>query len=197
MRFIIFCLLASFCLCLGQNYFRFSNGTFTKGNKSPITISGSLDYSLGLSSAGLWLYGMDYSTMTPIYFTAWYDMLTTASEISLDCKLGKHGLENDEKLSGKVHLRPDGDRCELSAECYTQTGDLWTFNSSNVKTKRWYYSQKEAGFRAKFLIGQPRSKYKPQDVIHFALVDYPYHYGNCENFLNWYSNAPGPEYMEG
>jgi len=63
-----------------------------------------------------------------------------------------------------------------------------------VETEKIFYSHKEAGFRAKFLIGQPESKYQPPDIIYFAIYDYPYLYRHCNYFLDsWCPDAPGPE----
>ena len=196
MKFLIFCLLVSFCLCDEMRYFRFRNGTFIKGNKNPATVSGTLYYAkLSPSFISVYFYGMDYSTMTLAYLDTEYKAtLTTNSELDLDCFKARDGVENFEFLSGKAHLRFNSDGCEFSAECYTETGDLWVFKSSNVETKKKYYSPKEAGSRAKFLIGQPKSKYKPQDVITFAIQDDPYFYKSCFSFLGFgLSDAPGPE----
>jgi len=139
--------------------------------------------------------GMDYSTMTAFSLEfRGRTGLTTDKEVNIHCQNVKHSLETSEKLSGKAHLRFYGDRCELSAECYTKTGDLWVFKSSNVETKKEYYPQKEAGFRAKFFIGQPKSKYEPQDIITFAILGYPYIYSDCKDFFaSWFPDAPGPE----
>jgi len=63
-----------------------------------------------------------------------------------------------------------------------------------VKSETYFYPQKEAGLRAKFLIDQPTSKYKPADIIKFAILDYPYIGWNCATFLRFnYPDAPGPE----
>jgi len=119
------------------------------------------------------------------------DELTTDSKVDLYCWFAQPGREF-EYLSGKAHLRFHSDGCELSAECYTQTGDLWVFKSFNIETKKRYYSPKEAGFRAKFLIGQPKSKYESRNVIGFAIEDNPYLYSTCWS-LFWLDDGPGPE----
>ena len=122
MIFLIFCLLVSFCLCGEDRYFRFNNGISIKGNKNPITLSGTLWYS-DWGNINVWFYGMDYSTMTPLYLSLTHKAeLTTDSKVDLNCRLAEHGHEY-ERLSGKAHLRFYSDGCELSAECYTQTGD--------------------------------------------------------------------------
>jgi len=192
MRFLIFCLFVSFCLCHMDRYFRFTNGISIKGNKNPITLSGTLWYWESPSGIYVEFYGMDYSTMTPLQLMLGdKDELTTDSNLDLYCLAAKDGRES-ESLFGYAYLRFYSDGCELSAECYTLTGDLWVFKSFNSETKKRHYSQKEAGFRAKFLIGQPKSKYEPSNVIGFAIVDDPYYYRSCEAFFQ-YSDAPGPE----
>jgi len=85
MIFIIFCLLVSFYLCDGMRCFRFKNGTFIKGNKNPITLSGSLHYDEISSGINVYFYGMDYSTMIPIYLALKYrDGLITGNRLDLD-----------------------------------------------------------------------------------------------------------------
>jgi len=196
MRFLIFCLLVSFCLCDEYRYFRFRNARFTKGYENSITLSGTLRYQKSPPYDFVYSYGMDYSTMTPLLLVLEYrGGLITDSEIELHCLYGRDGLEDRENLSGWGYLRFYNDRCELSARCYPESSPhVWTFNSTNVETKKWVYSSKEAGFRAKFLIDQSRSKYKPSDIISFAIYDYPYFYDSCKVYLDSrYSNAPGPE----
>ena len=193
MKFLIFCLLVSFCLCDEMRYFRFRNGTLIKGNENPRTLSGSLCYFTMSANAYVHFYSMDHSTMTPLHLMLGDRVeLTTANKVDLYCGGMRDGAKDLESLSGKAHLRLYSDGSELSAECSTQTGDLWLLKSFNIETKKLYYSQKEAGFRAKFLIGQPESKYKPPNVISFAIFDYPYHAFNCESFL-FYADAAGPE----
>jgi len=196
MKFIIFCLLVSFCLCYEQHFFRYKNGTFTKGNKSPITISGTLHHQESSGDAEIVLFGMDYSTMTPIRLIVYNkDTTTTGIEIKLDCVAAQHGLEDTEFfLSGRGVLTGSWDKSEFKAECYTRTRDLWVFKSSNVKSQTYCYPPKEAGLRAKFLIDQPTSKYKPPEVINFAIYEYPYSSFNCETYLDSdFPVAPGPE----
>jgi len=194
MRFVIFCLLISFYLCGDPRFFRFWNGTSIKGNENPRPLSGTLCYHEFSSSIVVYFHGMDYSTMSPIYLVLGHQVeLTTDSKVDVNCWGVRDGIEDSEALSGKGHLRFYSDRCELSAECYTRTGDLWVFKSLNIETEKIHYSQKEAGFRAKFLIGQPTSKYKPPYIINFAILDYPYYYDSCLDYRNWYSDAPRPE----
>jgi len=196
MKFIIFSLLVSFCLCLERHVFRYKNGTFTKGNKSPITISGSLYYEKYSRDIILIFVGMDYSTMTPLILVLEGELTaTTGIEIKLNCYKAQHGLENGEYLSGTGVLTGSWDKSEFKAECYTETGDdLWMFKSSNVKSQTYFYPQKEAGLRAKFLIGQPTSKYEPAGIINFAIIDYPYGGWRCSSFLGSdFPDAPGPE----
>jgi len=195
MKSIIFCLLISFCLCFGWDVFRYKNGTFTKGNKSPIIISGSLYYRESSSATEVLLFGMDYSTMTPILLVLRYPKTTTTGiEIKLHCLYAQHGLEDYEGLSGTGVLTGSLDKPEFKGECYTQTKDLWMFKSSNVKSETQFYPPKEAGLRAKFLIDQPTSKYGPADIILFAIVDYPYFDKYCDYFLDsYFPDGPGPE----
>jgi len=124
MKFIIFCLLISFCLCSEWHVFRYKNGTFTKGNKSPIIISGSFYYQkLSYVTDALFL-GMDYSTMTPIILFLAYAKTTTISiEIKLHCSDARHGREHYEDLSGTGVLTGSWDKAEFKGECYTETGD--------------------------------------------------------------------------
>jgi len=194
MKFVIFCLLVSFCLCDEEHYFRYRNGTFIKGNKSPTTLSGSLYYGESSNYIQVIFVGMDYSTMTPLSLIALaINTATTAIEIKLDCVEALHGLEDSQKgLSGIAVLTGSWEQAEFKAECYTKTGDLWVFKSSNVKSQTAYYPPKEAGLRAKFLIDQPASKYSPQSIILFAILDFPYLNAPCKNFLRD-PDAPGPE----
>jgi len=193
MKFIIFSLLVSFCLCDAIHVFRYNNGTFTKGNKSPITISGSLYYEESSYGTEVLFFGMEYSTMTPVLLGL-RSTTTTGIEVKIDCLGARHGLENPEPLSGTGVLTGSLDKPEFKGECYTMIGDLWMFKSSNVKSKTFGYPQKEAGLRAKSLIDQPTSKYKSAEIITFAMFDYPYLDWSCKDFLNSnFPDVPGPE----
>jgi len=194
MKFIIFCLLISFHLSSPVQTFRFKNGTFTKGNNIPTTISGSLYHFKVRELIIVMLCGMDYSTMTPLIFVSGTKNKTTTDiELKLDCWTIQHGLEERELLSGTAVLTGSWEKAEFKAECYTPLGDRLMFKSSNVKSETIYYSQKEAGLRAKFLIDQPTSKYRPDDVVYFAIFDYPYADEGCEKILSSFPDAPGPE----
>jgi len=195
MKFITFSLLVSFCLCLEWHAFRYKNGTFTKGNKSPIILSGSLYYQELSSRIEIVFVGMDYSTMTPLSLVLEVrDKTTTGIDIKANCSGARHGLENFEYLFGAAALTGSWDKAEFKAECYTETYDLWIFKSSNVKSQTICYPPKEAGLRAKFLIDQPISKYKPADIITFAIADFPHLNWKCNAFLDSnFPDAPGPE----
>jgi len=196
MKLVILCLLVSFSLCIKRRFFRYNNGTFIKGNNSYITISGSFYSTEDQGIVEIRFFGMDYSTMTPLYFYADdYYKNTAAIKIELDCLRGQHGLEDIEwDLSGTSLLTGSWGKSEFKAECYTKAGDRWAIKSSNVKSETRFYTGKEAGRRAKFLIGQPTSKYEPANVISFALADYPYFNLRCENLLDpYFPDAPGPE----
>jgi len=192
MRLLIFCLLVSFCLCDDHRYFRFTNAISIKGNENPRTLSGTLRYWETPNDVNVWFNSMDYSTMTALQLVLKDKIdLTIDTKLDLYCSAAQDGRES-EVLSGYAYLRFYSGGSELEAECYTQTGDLWTFKSFSTETKKQYYPQKEAGFRAKFLIDQPKSKYGPSNVIGFAIEDNPYFYDSCERFSR-YSDAPGPE----
>jgi len=199
MKFIIFSLLVSFCLCNEWHAFRYKDGTFTKGNKSAITVSGSLYYLEANSYTTYIIFvGMDYSTMTSLMLILHpEDTTTTGIEIKLDCSFARHGLDYYEGLGGRGVLTGSWDESEFKAECYTWTGDLWTFKSSNVKSETFWYPPKEAGLRAKFLIDEPTSKYNPANIIDFAMFDYPYlglFGSDCKGYLSSnFPDAPGPE----
>jgi len=196
MKLVILCLLVSFSLCIEKRYFRYNNGTFIKGNKSSITISGSFYTTEYQGVIEIRFFGMDYSTMTPLYFYADdYYKIGTGIKIELDCLWAQHGLENSESdLSGTSVLKGSWDKPEFSAQCYTRAGDSWVIKSSSVKSQTRFYSQKEAGYRAKFLIDQPASKYEPPNIISFALADYPYFNLRCESLFDpAFLDVPGPE----
>jgi len=119
MKFIIFCLLVSFCLCFERHVFRYKNGTFTKGNRSPVIISGSLYYQESSNATAVIFLGMDYSTMTPIeLILAYIKTTTTGIEIKLHCFDARHGLEDYERLSGTGVLTGSWDKPEFKSECY-------------------------------------------------------------------------------
>jgi len=195
MRFVIFCLIISFCLCDETHYFRYKDGTFTKGNRIPRNISGSLYYTKSSEGVLVQFVGMEYPTMIPLrLMVGTIGATTTGMEIKLNCMGVEYELETIKELSGRSVLSGSWDKSKFEAECFTKTGDPWTFNSSNVMSKTMHYSQNEAGLRAKFLIDQPTSKYKSHHVVLFATTDYPYFSGDCGSYLtSMYPDAPGPE----
>ena len=131
--------------------------------------------------------------MTPIRLNL-RNRTTTGIEINLRCWNAIYGLGDFEDLSGTGVLTGSWDKSEFKAECYTQSGVLWMFKSSNVKSETQVYPPKEAGLRAKFLIGQPTSEYISADIINFAIFDHPYFGWICRDFLRpKYLDAPGPE----
>ena len=194
MKFFIFCLLISFYPCSSYPILRF-NGTLTRENENPITVSGTSYRSSIWGLVTVYIYAMDYSTMTPFLLEAQSaDMSTENWNEKLNCLRITYGLESRRGLVGILSIKQFLDGVLFNAECYTGKDDRLVFKSFNVRVEKVSYSQKEAGFRAKFLIDQPTSKYKPYNVLHFARLDYPYLVGDCNEYLrSFYPVAPGPE----
>eukprot|EP00826_Nyctotherus_ovalis_P024275 TRINITY_DN187_c0_g1_i14.p1 TRINITY_DN187_c0_g1~~TRINITY_DN187_c0_g1_i14.p1 ORF type:complete len:262 (-),score=45.09 TRINITY_DN187_c0_g1_i14:205-990(-) len=194
MRTILFCLLLTVAFSQTPifHYFRYKNGTFRLGDKPAVTITGSFHYVKQGSMEAIELFGMDYSTMTPVVFIALAQSTGITKEYT--CTTAIWDLHNGGQMSGTAAVKGDWEKSELDADCISSVGEHWRFKTSNTKSPTIGYTQKEAGRRAKYLVGQRSQRFFPSHVVFFAVYDYPYFAVDCSIFLiNQFPEAPGPE----
>lgn len=185
MKFIIICLITVISLCqtIETHPFRYKNGSINMGEKKVI-ISGSLWYKKNIESQVATLLGIDYDTMTPLLIMAYGKPSNNTLNVTFGCSLGTWGKKQIVFSGGLITMNGSLDKSKLNGECSLSAGEYWIFNTSNVKADSIYYSQEEAGLRAKNLIGQTFERYKPSNVIDYAIRDFPYLDQNCSAFLH-------------
>eukprot|EP00826_Nyctotherus_ovalis_P024278 TRINITY_DN187_c0_g1_i4.p1 TRINITY_DN187_c0_g1~~TRINITY_DN187_c0_g1_i4.p1 ORF type:complete len:262 (-),score=32.85 TRINITY_DN187_c0_g1_i4:106-891(-) len=194
MRTILFCLLLTVAFSQTPifHYFRYKNGTFRLGDKPAVTITGSFHYVKQGPLELVELFGMDYSTMTPVLFIALAQPTGITKEYT--CTTAAWDLHDDGQMSGTAVVKGDWEKSELDADCISSVGEHWRFKTSNTKSPTFGYTQKEAARRAKHLIGQDFRRYGPSTVILYAVYDYSFFLFGCSIFLiNQFPEAPGPE----
>eukprot|EP00826_Nyctotherus_ovalis_P007208 TRINITY_DN11785_c0_g1_i11.p1 TRINITY_DN11785_c0_g1~~TRINITY_DN11785_c0_g1_i11.p1 ORF type:complete len:144 (-),score=27.25 TRINITY_DN11785_c0_g1_i11:412-843(-) len=113
--------------------------------------------------------GMDFATVTP------FIILATSDDTRLDTTFSPAvegwGLNVTQSLVESITLRKSGGGFELTSEFIDFADTFCLFKASLIETRNHVYSPKEAGFRAKYLIGQSSKMYDAATVIIFAISD--------------------------
>eukprot|EP00826_Nyctotherus_ovalis_P061789 TRINITY_DN8834_c0_g1_i6.p1 TRINITY_DN8834_c0_g1~~TRINITY_DN8834_c0_g1_i6.p1 ORF type:complete len:258 (-),score=49.02 TRINITY_DN8834_c0_g1_i6:243-1016(-) len=183
MKFLLLLISFAATLCKAQeaHFFRYKDGTFKKGDADAVSITGTMYNTRMDDIREISFFGMDYSTMTP--FNIYGVTQRSSPHGTVDCRMGTWNLGSQQELSGYIELNKLSNHTELNAVCVTQTGEQWTFVTRNVETPNWLYTPKEAGARAKYLIGQSSKRYRSHHVILFAIADLP-DSNHCGIFLH-------------
>lgn len=195
MRIILWLLVALInCQDISVIPFRYKEGSLSIG-KQVVKTAGSVyeNTDKATSRISLQYVGMDYSTMTPFFVLA--ENKTTVSDgIEFKCTIGSWDRDIGTKITGTVKLTGTPDNFTLTGKCITEKNVVWSFSSINIKSKTPFYEPKEAGMRAKNLLGYGLAKFAAANVIFYALIDYAYFVNECAFFLyDIFPDAPGPE----
>lgn len=196
MRLISFASLLALVHCqeIIGSIFRFTNGTLIRGNESSV-ISGTVFYGKYMPDEvfnNLGVFAMDYSTMTPFIGGEDFHALNAAGEKLYDMRWGRERIKCSIESTG--FRRRGKHQIDINGRCTLSKGLYWSYNATANETEKFFYPAKEAGLRAKLLIGQSKPKYEAYEVIDFAVMDAPYYRLNCSQFLtDQFPEAPGPE----
>eukprot|EP00826_Nyctotherus_ovalis_P049652 TRINITY_DN6018_c0_g1_i1.p1 TRINITY_DN6018_c0_g1~~TRINITY_DN6018_c0_g1_i1.p1 ORF type:complete len:272 (-),score=33.13 TRINITY_DN6018_c0_g1_i1:136-951(-) len=168
---LLFCFFvtAAFCQVKEVHAFRFKDGNFTIKGEKLIKLIGSLYYFQMFSTPVIEFVGMDYLTMTP--FTVLGMKQSSGPGKDFACIAGAWKFGNQERMFGNIVLDGSWDKAELTGDCMADSGAHLIFKSTNIKTSTMLYSPKEAGQRAKRLVGQKADRYSPSSVIYFSILD--------------------------
>eukprot|EP00826_Nyctotherus_ovalis_P036753 TRINITY_DN3285_c0_g1_i23.p1 TRINITY_DN3285_c0_g1~~TRINITY_DN3285_c0_g1_i23.p1 ORF type:complete len:226 (+),score=42.48 TRINITY_DN3285_c0_g1_i23:125-802(+) len=160
-----------------------------------LKLSGSFYYTSTSSKTSTQFVGMDYSTMTPFLALAGtISVPSGAFMLSFPCVRGAWGTEQSESMKGYVTIRGTWEKLDIMGDCTNEKKVQWIFSAVGIKSESYYYPPKEAGMRAKYLIGQSSERYKAAHVVMYAIFDYPYKNVNCSYFLeSQFPVAPSPE----
>lgn len=200
MRIIILCLffLVVYSRNLDGRLFRYKDGFMTKDKEEFKGVTGSLvmvQESISPEEERVEYIGMIYPTMDSFLIMT-ETGIKEGSKMVFKCKRARWMHGSDYAKGGLIKIQETGDKIELVGECITNSNTRFTFNSTNTRTHNFFFAAEEAGLRAKFLIGQSKEKYETQNVVSFAIADYPYSWVDCPRLViddQLFPPAPGPE----
>eukprot|EP00826_Nyctotherus_ovalis_P001185 TRINITY_DN10158_c0_g1_i2.p2 TRINITY_DN10158_c0_g1~~TRINITY_DN10158_c0_g1_i2.p2 ORF type:complete len:251 (-),score=38.90 TRINITY_DN10158_c0_g1_i2:74-826(-) len=185
MKSLVLLLLVTICLGDAGHWFRFKNGTAIIRGKEYSRVIGTLGYTVSSESkySQIAYMAMAFETMTPIGFFSKVKMGEFGDfNEELLCDFGRYERE-EISLGGTVRIRGTWEKAELIGNCHTVDGKPWSFAFNSSKAKDVFYTLKEAGVRAKYLVGQSINRYKSYEIIGYAIIDFPYQYRSCERFF--------------
>lgn len=194
MKVLIFGFLAAVTLCLNQRnrYFKFEDGTFERTGASKTPISGSF-HILEDSGKRIGMFaGLDRATMLP--FVAAVESSVNGS----DTRFSGTGLWRNTRLGsmwGNVTLDESGGSMKLYGDFVNdEYGTSFAYRALLKESSRMFYTPKEAGRRAKSILGQNSEYFDAANVVAYAISDIAYFLRGCSMFLGeTWPDAPGPE----
>eukprot|EP00826_Nyctotherus_ovalis_P034552 TRINITY_DN2891_c0_g1_i23.p1 TRINITY_DN2891_c0_g1~~TRINITY_DN2891_c0_g1_i23.p1 ORF type:complete len:272 (-),score=16.15 TRINITY_DN2891_c0_g1_i23:47-862(-) len=124
--------------------------------------------------AGMVIFGMEISTMTPFTILAIFPIQPRGFEREYRCMEFTWKRRKREATSGEIYLEGPKDAVNLTGECNFEDGSKFSIKSMLYEVKNPMYSAKEAGLRARSLIGQSIQKFKASEVISYAGIDVVY-----------------------
>lgn len=194
---VVFFLVIAFVNCdeMEVTAFRYKEGYLSIGDEPAMKVMGSAYTNVNkkLSDLLLQYHGMDHSTMTPFYVTA-TGRVDAGDVCECECWMVKLGRRSYIKATGIVSIRKSVDKLTITGKCITEENVVWEFNSVSTKSKSVYFQAKEAGLRAKTLLGCSAEKFLAAHVVSYATVDRPYFTDHCGLYLvEDFPVAPGPE----
>lgn len=174
--------------------FRYKNASMSAGDVKGY-VDGSLYYEKRGSIEALEFVGVETSTMTPFMLILGHaDEAGADLNVTASCIGGAWGRRNAGRLSGSSTLIGPWNKTIFKADCASQGDQHWVVNATCNKSETLFYPPKEAGFRAKKLIGQNFRTFFGAEVITYAIMDFPYVGLQCWHILEaGFPNAPGPE----
>eukprot|EP00826_Nyctotherus_ovalis_P038254 TRINITY_DN3575_c0_g1_i1.p1 TRINITY_DN3575_c0_g1~~TRINITY_DN3575_c0_g1_i1.p1 ORF type:complete len:264 (-),score=28.28 TRINITY_DN3575_c0_g1_i1:173-964(-) len=174
--------------------FRYKNASMSMGNTTG-KIDGSLYYEKRGSIEALEFVGIELSTLTPFMLILGHAKEAgTDFNVTANCVGGAWGYHNPGRLSGTSTLVGPQNKTIFEADCASRRNEHWKVNATCNKSETLFYPPKEAGYRAKKLIGQNYRKFQAPHVVTYAVMDFPYVGIECRTFLlDVFPDAPGPE----
>lgn len=195
MKTLLLCFFIAAALCQIRT-FRYKNGTYKSGRENIVAISGSFYMAIfnlfGRQIQGVLFVGMDFATMTPFMITG--ESNNTTFDTRFNYTRGEWGNKRKHRLRGNITLHKSETGFELVGEFVKHSGVFCLFKASLVETCGWFYPPKEAGSRAKYLIGQNSEDFGPAAVALFAISDLAVYMFECRQvFREHWPEIPGPE----
>eukprot|EP00826_Nyctotherus_ovalis_P036977 TRINITY_DN3336_c0_g1_i3.p1 TRINITY_DN3336_c0_g1~~TRINITY_DN3336_c0_g1_i3.p1 ORF type:complete len:276 (+),score=23.30 TRINITY_DN3336_c0_g1_i3:132-959(+) len=159
--------------CKKINWFRFKNGTVTKRKTEYRKVAGSAR-TLPILAA---IYGMEMSTLTPFFVTGLVPRSSSAPPNDFRqnyfcTELGWGRLLLD--AEGDMVFNGPDDAVKLAVECVSDNNEKFSLKTTLYKVNSPLYTAKEAGFRARCLIGQSIEKFRAHEVITYTGADRVY-----------------------
>lgn len=197
---IIFCLLIVFINCQGYDVktFRYKEGTVSIGNEPTVKVVGLVCLTTVKESSRTFLkyYGMDNSTMTP-FFVSGAELKTVGDGSEYTCVEMRLGRQRITGSTGTIKITGSEDKRTIVGKCTSNNIEnrvAVSFSSTSFRVKSIYFEPKEAGLRAKDLLGYSVEKFRAVHVVRYAIIGYPYSVDHCRGFLDrFYPVAPGLE----
>ena len=193
----LFTILYLISTVLSKTYhiFRYKNGIIKIGNDNPIKVSGTAMY-IDQGMKVIQYFGMEMSTRTRYIIIGVNNSPNNndGDNYVFTCKTGRWSNNKVTKLDGTIKITGTWDKAEIIGSCLNKI-DLkeWTIKSNGIGSKTIPFDYKEAGLRARYLIGKDIKKYMAYTVISYAIFDYPYLRLDCKRILDESKQIEGPK----
>lgn len=174
-----FFILASLALLAGAqepeiyNFFRMKNGTIVKGKTEYKGVTGTLwvlPFMMGI-------FGLEASTVTPFSIVGVLTDANSAPSDGFERDYSCEGLiweRREIETDGSIRLNGPSDAVKLAVKCNLKDGEGISIKATVYEIDEPKYSAREAGLRARLLIGQSIEKFRAHEVITYAGMDRGY-----------------------
>lgn len=192
MRVLILLLLFAAGFSQIERNFRYTNGKVEVGK---------LLYSRGEGIVWLWdnfivYYGMEMGNMIPYMISGSIfsdNSQNGVVDIVMNCTEGSWSNTTLANLKGTIRIHGDYPKLDFHCNCVcVETKIHWTFSSNGSQVDNPYFYGKEAGLKARGLIGSSVRDFPGDSVIEYAIWGYPYFGKDCLSYLNVCKVVPSP-----
>ena len=190
MKFTLLCVFALIASgqVLDDFCFRFKDAKIIKGDKQYTQAEGTILEQHDV----LGFMGMHMPSFTPFLVIASAKRDLGSFVKSYTCSHYKWGKTEFDYLTGSITMNAPSDHGEIKGNCKASSG-VFSFIANSTQSKIVFYEPKEAGRRAKILIGQSTEKFRTTEVILYAIIDLvDSASNNCEKEFESFPAAEGP-----
>lgn len=183
MKLLALLLILGLATVRAERNFRYSHGITKVGNNV---------FTKGEGVVWLWdnivvYYGMVMDNMIPYMITG-NNIVSNSKDgvidITMNCTEGTWSNITFNDLRGTIRINGTYPELDFDCECVcVQTKLSWTFISTGIEVDNPYFYEKEAGRKARGLIGMPSSIFPSASIIEYSIWGYPYFGKDCLSFL--------------
>lgn len=192
---LLYVILSVALICEAQDVsmYRFKNGSLEIGDFRSMNVDGTVQLILATDTPQIAFLGMEMSTLTPFILQAVKITDGPEFDYSFICRAGRWGTENPVMMTGIIKFKGKDENARIEGLCTDSNTKRWVFAANVTKSKTLFFPPKEAGRRAKNLIGQSVLRFSASELILYSIVDYPYIKGiDCNMLKQILVDASGP-----